>query len=542
MSIHAQSLTPSTAALQFQDAASCLRWIAALPITNVQLAQKMLVDQVAALTAAEVPALERLKILDALKETVNFAQAEVDKRYIGKPLPLDQADALAWKSVTGLWQALGANYQRCLDAYREGDLPISPFAALITLRCLRAAGYALLEHYQVYREPAAADWRALHRLFAFAEEQGLSRMRVQDVFARHEADTSCAEAYTHVLLANLANPYSLTVRQMAFVRRWLDKWSSLVNLSAQPLPPGAIPPIAVDFNGDAPAMLAESIPHSPSVRYLDLEQISKSLRQTINLLKQGQTPGKLGLGEDAHQPGCESLIMLLYVQWCRAGTLRTEERHPADDPAEVCFGIADTHNLLGGNDKPAVEAAPSFSSRDKWEMDNLGYSMRLSTSAKVPSVKKSENWQILNQSTSGFMCMLREPSGLLRMSHNQLLAVKRGADGAARLGTVQWIRVNEQNECQCGLRMFQGTPKAISVRPSNFNLPGKLGFEQALLLPEVAMPATPMCVVLPAGWFQAGRMIELQGEKKQVAKLLALIERGADFDRASIVMVEGASS
>ena len=56
-----------------------------------------------------------------------------------------------------------------------------------------------------------------------------------------DADSSCAEAYNHALLAHLANPFALSVRQMAFLRRWLDKWSSLVNLSAQPLPPGAPP-------------------------------------------------------------------------------------------------------------------------------------------------------------------------------------------------------------------------------------------------------------------------------------------------------------
>ncbi len=536
MSIQAQSLAKSSTALQFQDAAGCMRWIAGLPITNVQLAHQMLSEQVSALTAAELPALERLKILEALKETSMFTQAEVAKRYLGKPLPLDQADAQAWKSVVGLWTALGANYQRCLDAYREGDLPISPFAALVTLRCLRAAGHALFEHYQVYREPEAAAWRAFHQLFAFAEEHGISRMRVQDVFARHDADTSCSEAYAHGLLASLANPYSLSVRQMAFLRRWLDKWSSLVNLSAQPLPPGPIPPIAVDFNGDVPAVLAERVTPGTSVRYLDLEQIAKTLRQTINLLKQGQTPGKLGLGEDARQPGCESLIMLLYVQWCRAGTLRTEERHPTDEPAEVCFGIVDSHKLLGG--EAEAPAKTEFSSRDKWEIDNLGYSMRMSTSATQSAIKKSENWQILNQSNSGFMCMLREPSGLLRLNHNQLLGVRHGANAGTRLGTVQWIKVNAQNECQCGVRMFAGTPKAISVRPSNFNLPGTQGFEQALLLPEATMPATPLSVILPAGWFQAGRMIEIQGEKKQVAKLLTLVERGADFDRGAVAIIE----
>ena len=537
MSIQQQSLAKVSAPLQFQDAAGCMRWIASLPITNVQLAHQMVSEQVSSLAPAEIPALERLKILEALKETVNFTQTEVAKRYLGKPLPLDQADAIAWNSVTALWSTLGANYQRCLDAYRAGDLPISPFASLVTLRCLRTAGHSLFEHYQVYREPGAAAWRAFHQLFAFAEDHGISRMRVQDVFAQHDADSSCAEVYTHGLLAKLANPFSLSVRQMAFLRRWLDKWSSLVNLSAQPLPPGPIPPIAVDFNSDTAAVLAERVAPGTSVRYIDLEQIAKTLRQTINLLKQGQTPGKLGLGDDARQPGCESLIMLLYVQWCRAGALRTEERHPSDQPVEVCFGITDTHKLLGGEEK--APAAAGFSSRDKWEMDNLGYSLRMSTTASQTAFRKSESWRILNQSNSGFMCMLREPSGLLRMSHNQLLGVRRGANAADnRLGTIQWIKVNEQNECQCGIRMFAGAPKAISVRPSNFNLPGKQGFEQALLLPELATPATPLSVILPAGWFQTGRMIEIQGEKKQVAKLVNLIERGADFDRASITMVE----
>jgi len=540
MSIQPQALAKSSTALQFQDAAGCMRWIAGLPITNVQLAHQMVAEQVGALANAEVPALERLKMLEALKETVNFTQAEVAKRYVGKPLPLDQADAQAWSSVTGLWNTLGANYQRCLEAYRTGDLPISPFAALVTLRCLRAAAHALFEHYQVYREPAAAAWRAFHQLFAFAEDHGISRMRVQDVFARHDADSSCAEAYAQGLLANLANPYALSVRQMAFLRRWLDKWSSLVNLSAQPLPAEQIPSIAVDFNSDTAAVLADSVSPGPSVRYLDLEQIAKTLRQTIHLLKQGQTPGKLGLGEDARQPGCESLIMLLYVQWCRAGTLRTEARQEADEPAEVCFGIADSYRLLGGEEKPGAKQAPTFSSRDKWEADNLGFSMRLSTTASQPVVRKSENWRILNRSSSGFMCMLREPSGLQRMSHNQLLGIRCGTGGETRLGTIQWIKVNEKNECQCGIRLFAGAPKAISVRPSNFNLAGTQGFEQALLLPEVAMPATPLSVILPAGWFQAGRMVEILGEKKQVAKLLTLVERGTDFDRGSIGIMDSA--
>jgi hypothetical protein len=539
LSIPSQSLTPSSAALQFKDSAACTRWIATLPVTNVQLAQQMLAEQVTLLATADVPALERLKILEALKESVLFAQAEMAKRYIGKPLPLDQGDAQAWKNVVALWRALGTNYRHCLDAYRAGDLPVSPHAALVTLRCLRTAAFNLFEHYQIYREPDAASWRAFHELFAFAEEHGLSRSRVQDVFTKRDADSSCTEAYVQGLMANLANPYALSVRQLAFVRRWLEKWASLVNLSSQPMPAGQIPALAVDFAQDRAPDVAANVPATTSTRYLDLEQLAKTLRQTINLLKQGQTPGQLGLGEDARQPGCENLIMLLYLQWCRAGTLRTEQRNTAADPAEVCFGITDAHPLLGG-EEPSTQSM-EFNARDKWEVDNLGFSMRMSTTARQAAVKKSEAWQILNQSASGFMCLLRDPSGVMRMMHNQVLGIRHGAN-QARLGTIQWIRVDSRNETLCGVRLFPGTPQAVRVRPANFNLPNSTNsnpgkgqeYELAFLTPAVTMPASPMTMLLPAGWFQSGRLLELRGADRRIAKLLTLIERGADYDRCAV--------
>jgi len=87
------------------------------------------------------------------------------------------------------------------------------------------------------------------------------------------------------------------------------------------------------------------------------------------------------------------------------------------------------------------------------------------------------------------------------------------------------------------VRLFPGAPQAISVRPSNFNLSGSSRYERALLLPEVPAPATPATLVLPAGWFQSGRFVEIYSDRKQVAKLLNLLEKGSDFDRGTIVVV-----
>lgn len=531
MSIPTQSLSAGAAALQFRDSAGCARWIAGLPVTNVQLSQQMLSEQLTALAATSMPALERLKILEALKENVAYAQGELAKRYMGKPLPLDEGDAKAWASVSGLWRALGLNYRHCFDAQRQGDATLAPYAALVTVRCLRAVTCNMFEHYLVYREPDTALWRALHELFGFAEAQGLSRVRVQDVFAKRDPDTSCTDVYMHGLLAHLANPYGLSARQMVFLWRWLEKWAALVNLSSQPLPKGQIPALAVDFAADAVPGLAAAIVHSASVRYLELEQLSKTLQQLMAQLKQGHTPAQLGLGEDARQPTCEHLILLLYLQWCRAGTLRNEERNANPDPADVSFGIADAHHLLGGSDKAI--SSQEINARDKWEIDNLGFSMRMSNTARRAAVKKSEQWQILNQSSSGFMWMLRDPAGLMRMMHNQLLGVRR--TDHLRLGTVQWIRVNGQKETTCGVRLFPGTPQPVKVRPAvNLNAVKGQDYEPAFITPAVTMPQAPATLILPAGWFQEGRLLEIQGEDKRVTKLTKLIERGGDYDRCAI--------
>ncbi|MCW5604437.1 MAG: hypothetical protein KIT18_07820 [Burkholderiales bacterium] len=521
--------------LQFTDSTSCRRWVESLPLTNVQHAQQVLTGQLHALEATQLPALARLEILEILKEAVAFVQNESAKRYTGKALPLDPAEAVVWSNVIALWQEMGRNYQQCLRAYREGDLAVAPHAALICLRCLRYLGHAMFDHYRVYRQAPGTMWRTLHELYSFAEQHGFARIRVQDSFSQQEPDSSCVESYVQALLAHLANPFSLSVRQMGFVQRWLEKWATLVSLSSQPLASNSIPSIAVDLGGSSAVIFARDIEPHPNLRYVDLEQLSKTLRQTINFLKQGQTPGQLGLGDDARQPGCENLLMLLYVQWCRAGTTRGEERLCAEESAGVCFGISAIHfHLSGGR---TFRQPGELTSREKQDLDTYGYIARIEHTAEESGEEALETWQILNHSASGFMCILREPSGQGRISHNQLLAVRRVGGRHFHLGMVQWLRIEENNELYCGVRLFPGIPQAVAVRPSNFNPVGSNRYERALLLPEIPAPATPSTLILPAGWFQSGRFVEVFSDRKQVAKLLNLLEKGGDFDRGTITIV-----
>lgn len=521
--------------LQFTNSTDSKRWIVSLPLTNIQQAHQALSAQVSALAATQLPALERLKILETLKDALVFLQEESAKRFAGKPLPLDVTEVAVWDNVIALWQDLGRNYQTCLQAYREGDLAIAPHVALVNMRCLRYLGCTMFDYCRAYRQVPGAMWRALHELYAFSEQHGYARIRVQDSFAQMDLDSSCAESYMQTLLVHLANPYSLSVRQMSFAHRWLEKWTALIGLTSQPLPPSPIPSLVINLGSTSGVTLAGDIEPQSNLRYLDLEQLSKTLRQIINLLKQGQTPVQLGLGSDARQPGCENLLMLLYVQWCRAGTARSEDRCPAEAPVSVCLGIPAVHLQLSGG--RTFRQPGELTSRERQDLDAFGFISRVEAAAGDTREELLESWEILNHSSSGFMCMQRNLNGKARVSHNQLLAVRRADSTQFHPGLVQWLRIDENSSLSCGVRLFPGVPQAVGVRPSNFNPVGSGRYERAILLPEVAVPNTPATLILPAGWFQNGRFVEVYSDRKQVAKLLNLLEKGGDFDRGTITIV-----
>ena len=265
--------------------------------------------------------------------------------------------------------------------------------------------------------------------------------------------------------------------------------------------------------------------------------LGRTLRQVITLLKQGQTPVQHVLGDDARQPGCENLLMLLYIQWCRADNRRGEPRDPTDEQAQVCLGMHAAHFNISGRAFRAP--GTNLSPQEAHDMQLFGHiSERTERSLASRQSSAVESWQLINQSNSGFfMCMRRELDAQWRIGHNQLVAVRRRSSKLFHLGLVQWLRVEENNELFAGVRLFPGIARAAAMKPANFDAPsGIKGFERGLLLAELPAQSTPATLILPTGWYQPGRFVELHGEQKQVVKLVNLLEKGSDFERCTFTL------
>ena len=524
--------------LQFSDAGSCKKWLESLPLTNLSAAQQQLLQQIALLNEAAIAPGDLLSTLETLREAVLFVQSELARKFSGKAQPLDANEAATWARVQTLWLEFADAYLLCRDAHAKGDLRLLTSGALIVVRAMRCVGAAMFDHYRVYRQVPPELWKKLNQLYVFAEQSGFARTKVAAGAREPDTESTCSAVYCQALLAHLANPFAMSARQMDFLSAWIEKWSLLTNLSANPLPPSAIPALAVNLASDTGATFAEGLEASSSLRHLDLEVVGRTLRQLITLLKQGQTPEQLGLGKDARQPGCENLLMLLYIQWCRAGTGRGEKRNENLENAQVCLGIHAAHFQI--SQRAFRTPGSSLTRQEEHDMQLFGHiserSQRQLASTQSTTV---ESWQLVNQSNSGFMCMLRDPDAHLRIGHHQLVAVRRGISKLFYVGLTQWLRLDEGKSLMVGVRLFPGIARAVAVRPANFNAPGepKGGFERGLLLPELPAPTTPTTLLLPSGWFQPGRFVELHSEQKSVAKLINLLEKGSDFERCTVSIV-----
>lgn len=517
---------------KISDLKACKLWIEGLQLTNPQAAHIEISKQLQQLNHYQLPLRERLKIVEQLRETIIYIQAEMAKRYEGKQVPFGAAEQQAWDSVCKLWQALELAYQYCLQGCLEGDAGVTEHVALITQRGLRCTGLLMLEHYRAYRQVEEKWWQHLHSLYAYAESRGYAATPVKDSLNTQSEFSSCVAVYVQATLINLANPYQLSFKQMNLLDRWLDKWGARVAVNSSRATSSEQAEIAVDLTGAANSPSARS----DSLRYLDTKRLSEGLRKRIKFLRQGGSPGDLDVGKGCSQPECEKLLILLYKQWCEMPTARICERRDSDSAAQVCFGMPAMHFFINGK-KPfePTDKGANLDWKAAQELQMFGRVSEKSVDLRAEQLGFAlETWQIQDESASGF-CLVRQMQGSDRISHHQVLALRPEDGSQFVLAVVCWLTLTIAGELVLGVRVLPGVPVAIGVKPISLNHPEQSKRVPALMLPKMAALQTEPSLILPKGLFQPGKMLEVHPSAVQRLKLQALLEKGSDYERVSFI-------
>jgi hypothetical protein len=518
------------AAPQFIDAESCKTWLASVPLANVAVAQQDLLSELELFNSYSTSAANRLAVLEAMREPVSFVQIERAKHFMNRALPMAQAEAAAFDDTVELWEQMRVGYLRCLKAALSGEAGMRAQAALLTQRLAAYSGLKMFHYYRAYREVPRHDWRSLHEVYAHAEKLGVAEGGLN----RDVQDSSPRIAYVRALLMGMANPHELGQRQLTFVAFLLERWAPKLEVSRKPVAEDdGVPPLVVDLAGErVPERLESGTPPAAEPRYLDARKLAKSLRNRVALLRKGESPAKLALGEDCVQPSCEQTLVFLFRQWCQARPARPLAGRPATMKAQVTTDMEAIHHYMSGGQRRQVEAK-ELTQQQRLEMETFGRIRSVDneqyTSARGYAL---EEWTIEEDSAQELHIVRPSGHGAKRYGHGQLVTVRPPDASGFILGQVRWLIGAVNGDLRAGIKLMPGIASPTSVRGTGLNDKAERPV-QALLLAAVPAVNSPATLVLPAGWYKPKRVLEVQGDKPYNVRLVELVERGSDYERVA---------
>ena len=517
---------------QFVDAASCKAWLENVPLANTAVAQQDIVGELEIFNRFPTAAANRLAVLETLREAVAFVQIEQAKRFMNRALPMVQAESAAFEDTAELWEQMRIGYLRCLDAALAGESAMRAQAALLSQRLAAYSGLKMFHFFRAYREVPAVDWRSLHEVYAAAEKLGVAEDPVKDQLNRDIHDSSPRIAYARAVLMGICNPHELGQRQLTFVAYLLERWAAKLEISREPVPEAeGLAPLVADLASDRPPE-REAGGATAEPRYLDTRGLAKSLRNRVGLLRKGESPAKLALGDDCVQPSCEQTLVFLYRQWCQPKAARSAGARTAST-AQVTNDMEAIHHYMSGGERRRQLQERELTQQQRQELETLGHIRSVDNEQYTTQRGFAlEHWKIEEDSAQELHILRPAGQGAKRYAHGTLVAVRPPDATGFILGQVRWLIGASNGDLRAGVKLMPGIATATAVRGTGLNDKSERPV-RALSLGAVPAVKSPPTLVLPAGWYKPNRVLEVVDEKPFSVRLTEVIERGSDFERVA---------
>lgn len=526
--------------MDYKNPAECLETLKRLNPVNVVEAQSTLAQMLTTLLDSQAAPNQHLEVLEACREPLEIVQQESGKAYSLHPLQPSSPENDILNRVVQLWRLMARSYAQITRRDAAAGT-LDDQRALLSQRRVCYAGLATTEYFRAHRSLPVHTWSELHESFSMAEAQGVARVRVADPLNEIWHAQSPTEAFITVLLVDLANPYGRSGREFGWICRWAKRFAPYCDLLGEDDVDPAVKPTAygLDLGLDQGLRPIGALAPGAALRRFDGSKLAGQIHAVLAQFKQGVRPVALGLGADCPTDASARLLLSLYRPWGLASAGRRYPRRGArgqlelvtdwlaigfhvagklfeqPDGATMPRSLRSDITLLTFGER-AVEATPLDSeSRRQHEAEKLGF--------------VCDRWEMLDQSVGGFR-LRSNPLGE-RVDFHQLVGIRPPDSSAFLLAQISWLMYRDDNTLDAGVNMLNGIPRVVAARQSGMSSGPRSAFQQAFQLPEVAALKKPASLVLPGGWYQPHRVIEIYDGKSMKVRFTQLLLRGSNFDQ-----------
>lgn len=514
-------------------------WIAQLPILNVVESTHLLARQLVGLNRMSLDDKTRLRLLELFRAPVQHVCRELQKTYIGLPLPLPDKARQVAGHVRQLQTELAYGYK--LIAFNSTAMaklePGDKSHLAVTLhRGIRHLTDLLFRSYELYSPPPEGTWYEIHQLYRYAELVGITETPIEDPLNGTLARVSIGHAYKQALLLDFSDPYHLPSLMLAKIYRYLDRWASTAQISPGVAELKSQCQFLINLDNDrAGAVNTEASPITTEVRYrlLNTTDLARVIHQQLTTLQAGHQPDPEGLDAGFFANLAQDMLVRLLNAWGinpkRIFTRQLREnRH-----TEVVFGI-DVVNYFVNRSEPFTPSTSEVGPQPR--RTAVGATQGSPNKVQQAKHAAASVWELIDESAGGY-ALARSGAHNEQVRVGDLLACRPQGGNIWEIGVVRWARTTDTDNIELGIQRLSPGAAPVAVMPLE---EAEDRYFLALALPEVPPMKQPATLITPRGFFKPNRVLYLDnGFRTRQIKAKKLLELSGAFERFQYEGIEG---
>ena len=512
------------------DLKSATIWVQELPLADIHNAQIEIVRALSSINEnKKMPLKERIRVCMYLNEKARALQDNLCHDYLVTMEDEKAPERAYLHTILAFWDEMAVAYQICIRSFaQDPSAKLWPTIHVLTARALYHFAMQAKWAYLRYMPVEGAVWRNLHRLYLFAERENFEKTPVK-LFPDSSDETSCLSEYLQPMMLMLANPESLQPQQINQVDGWLDTWAKSVSLEMEFRPHRQL--YAVNLGDTKPARSLRRNMLGEKYRYWGVGLLLVTIEKTIEHLKGGELPARLGLGEDCRLPLCLELIELVKNRWAKKDVQRKHERKPNVKVVHVVQGLGDILSQL----KPGAK----IQRKPKGEMIGyqvMGYTvggspMDMNTQGNNDLFEPAlEQWIMENESASGYGVTFN-PSGHKGLKIGSLIGLKPESSRHFLIGVIRRINKNPTSKTYVGIETLSQSPIPVELN-SLSDGDSRAQRASAVYLLEMPQAQVARSLLLARQDYEPGRLLQLKAQvKAYTIRLQNALEEAEDYSR-----------
>lgn len=504
------------------------KWLASLPSLRLGEHARKIYTALNACNRMELEPAQRLELLELYREPVHRLVEQLQKQYVGLPLPLAAKHKGAAEQHRHFQLELAYGYKYLVLAWL-GRTSAADEAALALHRAVRHLREVLLACYLSYSPQPINVWREIHALYVEAERLGITGLAIADPMAGR--DSTVADAYKHALLLDLADPYHLPSRMALRIDTYLESHAPLASLHRgfERVEPNCH--FLIDFAADQAGVLysKDTVLDRPE-RYglLNTVELARQIHQQLTQLRHGRAPAAGALPAEFFDAGGEEMLLRLINVWGLNPKRTFRRNRLQDERVSVAIGLEEINYWLNGGRRLVISAERMGPFPHTVDI-NL-FALGREGAGVAGAAPPAGTWTVQDESAGG-MALKRGGVIRRRVKVGDLIAMRVSPDEAWSIAVVRWVKSPNASEVEIGTQRL--APSAVPVVIKVLSERGKESdYMPSLLLPAVPALNEPPTLVVPRHVFRPERLLHVDDGHKLV-RLTArrLLEVTSEFER-----------